>query len=218
VRFTVRIALLLTVVAGSNAAVYAQQTAPAGPHSGMVKGDVALVGLSNPVYPPMARQARISGDVELKVEIRKDGSVESAAVVVGHPLLAQAALNSAKRSQFECRACEDEVTPYSLIYSFEFAASPGWPCSEESGLHVTQSQNRITTVMAEPALLEPYFTYISARSAKCLYLWACGRRWGGEDYYYYRVRSAKCLDLWNCGHHLREPFFTCNKLHRSLSY
>jgi hypothetical protein len=24
--------------------------------------------------------------------------------------------------------------------------------------------------------------------------------------------------LWNCGHRLREPFATCNKLHRRLSY
>ena len=72
--------------------------------------------------------------------------------------------------------------------------------------------------MAEPALVDPYFAYTTARSAQCLYLWACGRRWGGEDYYYYRVRSAKCLDLWSCGHRIREPFATCNKLHRRLSY
>jgi len=182
--------------------------------SEMSRNDVAVVSLFNPTYPPLARQARISGDVELKVEIRKDGSVDSAVVVSGHPMLRQAALNSAKQSQFECRGCEDEETPYSLIYSFEFVASPGWPCPEASGLHVTQSQNRIT-VIAEPALVHPYFAYTTARSAKCLYLWACGRRWGGEDYYYYRVRSAKCLDLWSCGRRLREPFATCNKLHRS---
>lgn len=176
-----------------------------------------MISLFNPTYPPLARQARISGDVEVEVEIRKDGSVESAVVVSGHPMLTKTAFNSANRSKFECRGCEDEVTPYSLIYSVDFVASPGWPCPEASGAHVTQSQNRIT-VSAEPALVHPYFAYTTARSAKCLYLWACGRRWGGEDYYYYRVRSAKCLDLWSCGHRLREPFATCNKLHRSLSY
>jgi TonB family protein len=185
--------------------------------SEMSKVDIAVVSLFNPTYPPLARQAGISGDVELRVEIRRDGSVESAVVVSGHPMLTQAALNSAKQSQFACRGCEAEVTPYSLVYSFEFVASPGWPCPEASGLHVTQSQNRIR-VTAEPTLVDPYFVYIAARSAKCLYLWSCGRRWGGEDYYYYRARSAKCLDLWSCGHRLREPFATCNKLHRSLSY
>jgi protein TonB len=43
----------------------------------------------NPTYPPLARQAGISGDVELKLEIRKDGSVQSATVVSGHPMLTQ---------------------------------------------------------------------------------------------------------------------------------
>jgi TonB family protein len=203
-----RAVLLVAIAAGGVS--FAQTNS----RSEMSKGDVAVVSLSNPTYPPLARQGGVSGDVELKVEIRKDGSVESAVVVSGHPMLTQAALDSAKQSQFECRGCEDEVTPYSLIYSFELVASPGWPCPEASGLHVTQSQNRIT-VIAEPPLVYPYFGYTTARSAKCLYLWACGRRWGGEDYYYYRVRSAKCLDLWSCGHRLREPFATCHKLVRS---
>ncbi|MGA7401587.1 MAG: TonB family protein [Candidatus Sulfotelmatobacter sp.] len=184
-------------------------------HSETPKAGVVLVNLFSPTYPPLARQARIAGEVEVNLGIRKDGSIQSAVVASGHPMLTPAALSSAQQSRFECRGCEAEVTPYSLIYSFQFDASPGWPCPEKPGPRITQSQNRIT-IAAEPAMVHPYFVNISARSAKCLYLWRCGSYWGGKDYYFYRVRSGKCLDLWNCGSRLREPFATCRKLHRAI--
>jgi TonB family protein len=47
-----------------------------------------------PVYPNIARQARISGTVELQVVIDPAGHIQSANVVSGHPLLRQAALDS----------------------------------------------------------------------------------------------------------------------------
>jgi TonB family protein len=180
------------------------------------KADVAIVNFLNPVYPPLARSARVTGDVVLKVGIHKDGSIESVAVVSGNPLLTQAALDSAQHSQFECRGCSDEVTPTSLSYSFQLVAGPDFPCPAGNGLQVTRSQNRVT-VVAQPRVVHPYFASMRVPSAKCLYLWACGSRWGGEDYYFYRVRSAKCMNLWNCGRRLREPFATCKKLHRQLS-
>jgi TonB family protein len=216
VRLHAQILFFVTIAAGFKISLAAQQASPT---DARANAEVVMTGLFNPTYPPLARQARISGDVELKLEIRKDGSVQSATVVRGHPMLTPAALDSAQRSRFECRGCEDSITTASFFYSFSFqiAPSPGWPCPEAAGGGVTQSQNRIT-VMAEPALVDPYFAYTAARSAKCLYLWSCGRRWGGEDYYFYRVRSAKCLDLWSCGQRLREPFATCQKLHRQLSY
>jgi len=86
--------------------------------SNTAQPEVALTKLSQPVYPQLARQARIGGDVELRLEIRSDGSVESAVVVSGHPMLRQAALDSASKSQFDCHGCSDEVTQYSLVYSF----------------------------------------------------------------------------------------------------
>jgi len=66
------------------------------------QGKVVLTKLFEPTYPPLARQARIAGDVELMLSIRRDGSVESAVFVSGHPMLKQAALDSAQRSQFKC--------------------------------------------------------------------------------------------------------------------
>lgn len=181
------------------------------------KADVTMVSLFTPKYPPLARQANITGDVKIRVEVRKDGRLQSAVVLTGHPMLTAAALSSVQQSRFACRGCEDELTAQSLVYSFQIVASPGWPCPEAVGSHVTQSENRVT-VTAEPSMIYPVFSSIRFRSAKCIYLWACGSHWGGEDYYYYRIRSPKCLDLWTCGHRLREPFATCNKLHREISY
>jgi TonB family protein len=56
-----------------------------------------LTKLLPPVYPPLARLARIAGDVQVQVLIRKDGSVASAKVISGHPILEPAALESAQK-------------------------------------------------------------------------------------------------------------------------
>jgi len=200
--------VLLVIAAGC--AAFAQTDA----RSEMPKDDAVMVSLFDPIYPPLASLANITGDVELKLGIENDGSIESAVVVSGHPMLRDAALDSARKSRFECPGCRGQVTSFSLTYSFRLVASPDFPCAV-SHVHVTRSQNHVT-VTGEPRVVHPYFAGVSVPSAKCLYLWRCGSRWGGEDYYFYRVRSAKCLDLWNCGHRLREPFATCARLHRDV--
>lgn len=50
-----------------------------------------------PVYPPLARAARISGTVELLGVIDRQGRVQKLQVISGHPLLAQAALNAVQQ-------------------------------------------------------------------------------------------------------------------------
>jgi len=50
-----------------------------------------------PVYPPLARQARISGTVRLEAVIALSGVVQSLRVASGHPLLARAALDAVRQ-------------------------------------------------------------------------------------------------------------------------
>lgn len=207
-----RILLVALLIAFEGSATAFAQNPPTPENS---TGEVTLSGLANPVYPPLARQANITGDVQVKLEIRRDGSVQSASVLRGHPMLAPVALSSARQSQYECRGCVSEVATYSLTYSFLIEASPGWPCPESPGPHTTQTANHVT-VKAEPRMLSLYFSNVRVRSAKCLYLWRCTSMWGGDDYYFYRYRSPKCLGLWNCGRALREPLATCHKLHRRI--
>ena len=53
-----------------------------------------------PVYPPLARQARIQGTVIAQVVISKTGDVESVQLFSGHPMLAPAALEAIKQWKF----------------------------------------------------------------------------------------------------------------------
>jgi protein TonB len=56
-----------------------------------------LVRQVTPVYPPLARQVRISGIVRLEAVISRSGTIESLQVMSGHPLLTQAALDAVRQ-------------------------------------------------------------------------------------------------------------------------
>src|SRR6202522_4022846 len=60
-----------------------------------------LVRKVNPVYPPLARQARISGTVVLRAVIGKDGSIQNLSLVSGHPMLAPAAIDAVKKGKYK---------------------------------------------------------------------------------------------------------------------
>jgi len=60
-----------------------------------------LVNRVQPIYPPLARQTRISGTVRLHAIIAKNGSVEQLTVESGHPLLVQAALDAVKQWRYQ---------------------------------------------------------------------------------------------------------------------
>jgi TonB family protein len=59
----------------------------------------------DPIYPPLAKQARIQAIVVLKVVISKSGDVENVQLVSGHPMLAPAAIEAVKQWKY---------TPYVL--------------------------------------------------------------------------------------------------------
>ena len=60
-----------------------------------------LIRKVNPTYPPLARQARISGTVVLRAVISKDGSIENLSLVSGHPMLAPAAIEAVKQWKYK---------------------------------------------------------------------------------------------------------------------
>ncbi|HUL33308.1 MAG TPA: energy transducer TonB [Candidatus Eisenbacteria bacterium] len=53
-----------------------------------------LIHRSQPIYPPLARMARVQGDVVIECVIDKQGDVTQMHVVSGHPLLVQAAMQA----------------------------------------------------------------------------------------------------------------------------
>jgi protein TonB len=65
-----------------------------------IGGDVLeakLIKRVIPVYPPLARQMRISGTVRLEGVIARDGRVVNLQIVSGHPLLAGAAVEAVRQ-------------------------------------------------------------------------------------------------------------------------
>jgi periplasmic protein TonB len=66
------------------------------PIGGVVQS-AKLVKKVIPVYPPLARQARVSGTVQLIGVIAKDGTIQQLQVVGGHPLLVKAALDAVRQ-------------------------------------------------------------------------------------------------------------------------
>ena len=59
-----------------------------------------------PVYPPLAQQARISGVVRMNTTIAADGSVQHIEVASGHPLLVPAALEALRHWKFQPQSAE----------------------------------------------------------------------------------------------------------------
>ena len=70
-----------------------------------------------PVYPELAKQARVQGSVVLQAVIGKDGTVTDLRLISGHPLLAQPALDAVRQWRYkpyllngEPMAVETQVT------------------------------------------------------------------------------------------------------------
>jgi protein TonB len=69
-----------------------------------VGGNVQAARILNrvqPIYPPLARQTRISGTVRLHAIISKDGSIQQLEVISGHPLLQQHALDAVRQWRYQ---------------------------------------------------------------------------------------------------------------------
>lgn len=144
-----------------------------------------LVRLSDPVYPPIARQARITGVVEVEVIVHRDGS-NDVNVLSGHPMLKDAAITSARSSEFDGAMCSPSCS-YLLRYSFTqsvdgdcCAGSCPQPTIQAAMPKVVGGREQMdVTVVTQPlSICDPAGTITKRRrSAKCLYLWKCSTVW-----------------------------------------
>ncbi len=74
-----------------------------------------------PVYPPIAKAARASGDVKIEVVVDEKGKVISARVVSGHPLLRDSALTAARQWIFKPALRDGSPVKITGILTFHFA-------------------------------------------------------------------------------------------------
>lgn len=129
-------------------------------------------------YPAAARMAHVTGDVALVVRVRNDGSVESVILRSGPPLLQQAAVDNARASQFDCQGCEQPLTEYSLLYTFQLSETAICPDEAPPGgkatyPQVTRSPGHVTIVDENTIICDPSAEITKVRSIKCLFLWKC---------------------------------------------
>src|SRR5690348_13360745 len=88
------------IVIGLACAIAAQDTTAT---ARKVTPDVAqalLVSRVAPIYPPLARQARIQGTVILDIIVNKAGEIRDVKLVSGHPMLAPAAIDAVKQWRY----------------------------------------------------------------------------------------------------------------------
>jgi periplasmic protein TonB len=67
--------------------------------AGVMQG--MLIQKTTPVYPPIAKAARVSGTVVLQATISKNGTIENLRVVSGPAMLQQSALDAVKQWRYK---------------------------------------------------------------------------------------------------------------------
>jgi protein TonB len=82
--------------------------------------EAKVIARPNPVYPPLARQARIQGNVVLHAIIDKDGRVGELQVVSGHPLLVQSALEAVKNWRYQPTTLNGEAVEVDTTITVNF--------------------------------------------------------------------------------------------------
>ncbi|HEX8142599.1 MAG TPA: TonB family protein [Pyrinomonadaceae bacterium] len=78
------------------------------------------LSLPKPIYPKLARDARISGTVTVQVLIDETGKVISAQSINGHPLLLPAAVQAARQARFSPTVLGDRPVKVSGVITYNF--------------------------------------------------------------------------------------------------
>ena len=92
-----------------------------------VGGDVQsalAISRPQPVYPPLARQARIQGVVRLEAIISKTGAIENLKVVQGHTLLIPAAVDAVKQWRYRPTILNGEPVEVITTIEVHFTLTP----------------------------------------------------------------------------------------------
>jgi protein TonB len=90
---------------------------------GVVEGN--LIRRVEPVYPPIAKTARIQGTVILHAIISKTGNIENLQVVSGHPMLTAAALDAVRQWKYKPYMLNGEPVEVDTTVTVNFTLSGG---------------------------------------------------------------------------------------------
>jgi periplasmic protein TonB len=84
-----------------------------------------LISRVQPIYPPLARQARIQGSVELRAIISKAGTIENLTVVSGHPMLIRSAIDAVRKWRYRPYFLNNEPIEVETEITVNFMLSGG---------------------------------------------------------------------------------------------
>jgi protein TonB len=89
--------------------------------SQMMEGN--LIRRVQPEYPPIARSARIQGQVVLAAVISKEGTIENLRALAGHPMLVHAALEAASQWRYRPYILNNEPVEVETQITVNFSLS-----------------------------------------------------------------------------------------------
>ena len=84
-----------------------------------------LIRRVQPEYPALAKQARIQGTVVLRAVIDREGAIQDLQVVIGHPLLVQAAINAVRQWRYRPYYLNDQAVEVETQVTVNFTLSGG---------------------------------------------------------------------------------------------
>jgi protein TonB len=84
-----------------------------------------LIRKISPNYPPLARQARIQGQVLLRAQISRTGDIENLQLISGHPMLAPAAIEAVKQWKYKPYILNGEPVEVDTEIMVNFTLSGG---------------------------------------------------------------------------------------------
>ena len=87
----------------------------------MMEGN--LIRRVQPAYPPLARSARIQGQVVLAAVISKEGMIENLRVLEGHPMLVRAALDAVSQWRYRPYVLNNEPVEVETRITVNFSLS-----------------------------------------------------------------------------------------------
>ena len=93
-----------SVISSTSSLAAVPKFVPATPQRIRISGGVTkglLIHRVEPVYPPLARAARVQGDVVLNAIIDGNGQIQNLQLVSGHPMLVPAAIAAVRQWRYK---------------------------------------------------------------------------------------------------------------------
>ena len=147
-----RIASILLLITLTTAAQCQDASKTPRPHVDQSVMSALILRKVAPNYPPLARQARIQGQVILNIDISKSGDVTDVRLVSGHPMLAPAAIEAVKQWKYTPYEVNQEPVEIetNVIVSFRMADTPAAPGEAVGGIATSPQVGVYGTIGSSP--------------------------------------------------------------------